>query len=198
MELHEILAAALDAVERANVPDDLRETAFAKAVDMAAARHGAGALGGTDRGRHKSLGDGARGSMNAGAEVGDRLTRIAEALELTPEEVERVYTEHDDELQIVADPDDLGSTGKERSIHTALLLATGRQLGGYDAAATGDEAIREEITRLHLFDRSNYITHMKTLSTWFNINGSGKSATYRLKHAGRTEAKRLAKALAGE
>lgn len=197
MELHEVLAAALQAVERANIPDDLREMAFAKAVDMAAVMHGAAPTPAPKLVPQQTAQQAENGSR-VRADEDDRLGRLAGALDVSRDAIEHVYTEHDDELQLVVDPDTLGDTIKERAMNAALLLAAGRQLAGYDEAATPDTEIRKEIERIHLFDRSNYTAHMRAMSPWFNINGAGKSASFRMKPQGRSEAKKLAKELADE
>lgn len=196
MKLHEILAAALEAVELANIPEDLRETAFAKAVDIAAVMQGVTPQAAPKPPAH----DGGGGGGGGGGEMpAGNLGRLAAALDLDRNGIEQIYMEDGDELQLVVDPDALGKNTKERAGRAALLLAAGRQLGGYDEAATADAVIRKEVDRIHLFEPKHYAsTHMKALSPWLNINGSGKTATYRLKPAGRTEVKKVAKQLVNE
>jgi hypothetical protein len=191
METHEVLAAALAAVQQANIPEPLRSVAFSKAVDLIARPSGTAAPG--------------TGSGQTGAQVGsgaapesDRLKRIADSLGVPQDRIEMIYQEHEDALQVVADPDLLGSSTKERAKSVALLVAGGRQLGGWDEGPTGDGVIRTEVDRLGVYDGTNYSKHVRELSAWFNINGSARRASFRLKHAGRQNLKELASRLTTE
>ena len=87
---------------------------------------------------------------------------------------------------------------KERSKSVGLLLAAGRQLGGWDDGPTSDAIVRAETDRLGVYDGGNYTKYMKDLGAWFNVNGAGKNATYKLKFQGREYLKTFAKSLAGE
>lgn len=192
MAVADILRAAAEAVEQAKVPEDLRTIAFGKAVDL---------LSGVGDAPVPSTNTAALGGSApsaGGAAPSQRLQRIADALDVQGDRIEIVYTEHGDALQLVADPADLGSSMKERAKNVALLLAGGRQLGGWDEGATLDEIVRGEVDRLGVYDSTNYSKHVKELSVWFNVNGSGKKATYKLKFTGRQQLKELVGRLSTE
>ena len=184
--MSDTLRAAVAAVDEAQVPDDLRSIAFSKAVDLLAGN------GPGDAPRANAEG---RPTATLGATLdapSEGLERIAVALGVPGDRIEMIYTEHGDMLQVVADPDDLGKTTKERAKVVALLLAAGRQIGGWDEGSTSDEFVRAEIDRLGVYDSTNYSNHVRELTAWFNLNGSGKKATYKLKHSGRQHLKELA------
>jgi hypothetical protein len=192
MEPTEVLKAALQAVNDAGVPSDLREIAFTRAVDMFRGETA------------KTPGSGADGmqSGNAGgggsATDSNRLKKVADALGVPYERIEMLFVEHEDGLQVAADPGALGASTKERAKGVALLVAAGRQLGGWDEGPTSDLVVRAEVDRLGVYDGTNYAKHVKDLSAWFNVNGVGKSATYKLKFPGREHLKKVAKDLVGE
>lgn len=191
MEPTAVLKAALQAVTDAGIPSDLREIAFTRAVDMlrGETHEAPGSGGGTPLDN-----SGGGGS----ATNSDRLKKVADALGVPYERIEMLFVEHDDGLQVAADPGALGSNTKERAKGVALLLAAGRQLGGWDEGPTSDAHIRAEVDRLGVYDNTNYARHMKDVSSWLNVNGSGKSATYKLKFPGREHLKKVAKDLVGE
>lgn len=185
-----MLKAALQAVEDANIPTDLRAIAFTKAIDV---------LSGSDDTTVRSSGKAENGGGGGGgggpATESDRLKKIADALSVPQERIEMLFVEHDDELQVAADPARLGSSMKDRAKSVALLVAAGRQLGGWDDGPTGDSVIRAEVDRLGVYDNTNYSRHVKELNAWFNVNGTGRSTTYKLKFPGREYLKTFAKEL---
>jgi hypothetical protein len=178
MEPTATLKAALQAVTDAAIPGDLREIAFTRAIDML-------------RGETPGSG-GAGGATTLG------LKKVADALGVPYERIEMLLVEHDEGLQVAADPGALGTSTKERAKGVALLLAAGRQLGGWDEGPTSDVHIRAEVDRLGLYDTTNYAKHMKDVTSWLDVNGSGKSATYKLKFTGREHLKKVVKELVGE
>ncbi|MFD3400999.1 hypothetical protein ACFWUU_10000 [Kribbella sp. NPDC058693] len=188
MDVDEVLRTALRAVKDAQVPDDLKEIAFTKAIDILS---GAGEM--VERSTDKQDQEGDQGDGTA--TESDRLKKLADALSVPHERIEMIYVEHDGDLQVAADPGRLGNSTHKRAGAVGLLVAAGRQLGGWDEGPTSDNPIRAEIDRLGLYDNTNYSKHMKDLGAWFNINGIGRSATYKLKYPGREHLKTLAKEL---
>lgn len=182
-----MLKTALQAVEDANIPADLRAIAFTKAIDV---------LSGSDDTTTRSSRTGENGGGGGGGgpvTESDRLKKLADALSVPHERIEMLYVEHDGDLQVAADPAQLGNSTNKRAGSIGLLIAAGRQLGGWDEGPTSDAAIRSEIDRLGLYDSTNYSKHMKELGAWFNVNGTSRSATYKLKFSGREYLKALAK-----
>lgn len=194
MDVQEVLQKAIDAVNGANIPSELREVAFSRAIDLIVGVEPAASTG-SQGSNDSAAGGGEAGGKPTGS---DRLTKIADAIGVSRERIEMIYDEHEDDLQIVADPGQLGTTMKERSKSIGLLLAAGRQLGGWDEGTTPDSVVRSEIDRLGVYDGGNYSKYMKDMSAWFNVNGSGRSATFKLKFQGREYLKNFAKGLVGE
>jgi hypothetical protein len=198
MEVREVLKEALEAVNWAEIPPELQEVAFTRAIDLLAGPAlGASQRAGTASGRGLDAG-GVGDEGDSSPTESDRLKKVADAIGVSRERIEMIYLEHEEELQIVVDPGLLGSNMKERSKSIGLLVAAGRQLGGWDEGATRDSVVRAEVDRLGVYDGGNYAKYMKDMNAWFNVNGSGKAATYKLKFQGREYLKTFAKPLAGE
>lgn len=194
MDAQEVLQKAIDAVNGANIPSELREIAFTRAIDLVIGVKPTASKATNDS--NDSTGDGS--DVGGKPTDSDRLKKIADAVGISRERIEMIYDEHEDDLQIVVDPGQLGSTMKERSKSIGLLLAAGRQLGGWDESATADSVVRSEVDRLGVYDGGNYSKYMKDMNAWFNVNGSGRNATFKLKFQGREYLKNFAKGLAGE
>jgi hypothetical protein len=188
VDVEEVLKTALRAVQDAQIPDDLQAIAFTKAIDILS---GAPEAVGRPAGRE----DAGSGRDDGPATESDHLKKLADALTVPHERIEMLYVEHDGDLQVAVDPGQLGNSTHKRAGAVGLLVAAGRQLGGWDEGPTSDAPIRAEIDRLGLYDNTNYSKHMKDLSAWFNINGAGRNATYKLKFPGRERLKAMAKDL---
>jgi hypothetical protein len=55
--------------------------------------------------------------------------------------------------------------------------------------------VRRELDRHGLLDVGNYGKHMLPLKAYFNVNGSGRNSTYKVKYEGRQRSRDLAKTL---
>lgn len=194
MNVEEVLQKAIDAVNSANIPSELREVAFTRAIDLIVGEKPVASANNKDSNGTKNAGGGA----DLDPTDSDRLKKIADAVGVSRERIELIYLEHEEDLQVVVDPGQLGSTMKERSKSIGLLVAAGRQLGGWDENTTPDIVVRSEIDRLGVYDGGNYSKYMKDMSAWFNVNGSGRNATFKLKFQGREYLKTFAKGLVGE
>jgi len=188
MEHVDLLKEAVAVVERASVPEDLREIAFAKVLDM---------LVRTD------TGDGTSAKAGSSAEeTGDQselLVRIASKIGIQPNLIDRVFDHHEDVLIFSGNVTTLGSTRAGMVQNLALLMIAGRRWGGLDqGGSTADEIVRAEVDRHSLLDVTNYNKHISALKPYVTITGSGKSASYKIKYDGLERAKQLAHSLAGE
>lgn len=182
MEPKEVLIKALEAVEGAEVPDDLRELAFAKAVDLYA---------GT---AHRTPGEGRPSHYNSPPPPqdetgrGERLGKVAEFFGLPLDQVENYFLEDEDgELTFVGDPRPLGQNTSDQARAASLLLACARQVGGYDTQGTSRALLRSACDSLGLVD-SNYSKLFASKKAWFSVSGSGQKTTIKVKPDGRTAA----------
>jgi hypothetical protein len=211
----DVLRRALQAVEGAGIPDDLRALAFTTAVDLVVTGRGAAARAPAP----------ARASAPAAvpapaAPVPDRVARpvpvapappevhsppvdgwdrIAAELGVRPELLDRIWDEHAGQLHLTGDVTRLGRTRAERVGNAALLLLAGLRWSGRDEGApVPDAVVRAEVERLGLLDTGNYTKHLAARRALLAITGSGRTATYKLRYDGAEEARRLARALLEE
>ena len=192
----EVLRQALDAVDKAELPANLREVGFRAAIDLIAPgrsaadtpRQGAPPVEGANpetEADHQPSGD-------------ERLVRIGKSLGIQAEHVGRLFDDHDGTLQFCGDVERLGNSRAAKVQGLAVLLIAARHAGGYDEERTGDAAIRTEVNRHGLLDTTNYTKQLKDLKKYTNVNGTGRQATFKLKYEGNTEAKKIASELLAE
>lgn len=191
MKLDKILEEALKAMDQAKVPEDLRSAALPALINLQARFKSVKYTDEQSKIDQKS-------KSAEETTISASLGKISKTLGIPLNRIDMIYDEHEDNLQVVADPADLGSTAKERAKSVALLLAGGRQLGGWDITTTPDSIIREELNRVGVYDPTNYSKHAKELTSWFNVNGSGKKATFKLKYQGRQALKEMTGQLASD
>jgi hypothetical protein len=187
MEHADLLKKAVAVVERANVPEDLREIAFAKVLEMMA---------------RTDIGDGTSANASVAEETSDQselLVRIASKIGIKPNLADRIFDHHEDALIFSGNVTALGSTKAGIVQNLALLMIAGRRWAGLDlGGSTADEIVRAEVDRHSLLDVTNYNKHIGALKPYVTITGSGKSASYKIKYDGLEKAKQLAHSLAGE
>lgn len=185
----------MKAVDEADVPDDLRVPAFEAALAL---------VGGAQAPAHlatKVPVDSAApegGALGSGAQPDERLKRVAAELGIDPGSVERLFDEHEGELQYVGDLEAFGATKASKVQALAVLLVAARQAGGYDEGPTKDVDVRKEIDRHGLLDTGNYTKHIASLKAYLNFNGSGRSLNFKPKYEGRQRAKLLTSQALGQ
>ena|SRR5438094_7099935 len=168
MNLTEVLVEALRAVDEAQVPAELREIAFAKAIDLATrgqgAPHGAGVT------TTITPPPGAAASTD-----GSPLQRIAGKLKVDVEAVGHVYNiDPDGQLELVISQNRLPSGYGPAMKDIALLVAAGRQAAGLDTDWTPTEAIREVCEHFNRLDSANFATHINRMDDVFLFRGSAR------------------------
>jgi hypothetical protein len=174
MELKEVLAQALRAVNEAEIPTELREIAFAKAIDLAAgppAVRTAGAVGARKLQVQDELGDDA-----------DGLQRIAGKLKLDREIVSHVYYLNPDgkSLEVVISPSRLPSKFGPAIKELALLVAAGRQAAGIDAEWTTADEVRKVCEHFKRYDASNFAAYIKQMEDVFSMRGTAHKREVRM------------------
>ncbi len=173
MELKEVLAEALRAVNEAEIPTELREIAFAKAIDLAAGPQPARGVGSAGRKAHmqEELGDDA-----------DGLERIASKLKLEREVVSHVYYLNPDgkSLEVVISPSRLPAKFGPAIKELALLVAAGRQAAGLDAEWTAADEVRKVCEHFKRYDPSNFAAYIKQMEDVFSIRGTAYKRELRM------------------
>ncbi len=190
MEVKDILKSAIKAVAEAEVPDDLREVAFAKAIDL---------LAGPDSGSITAAGTRASaGPAPTTAEIaGSPMDQIAARLGMSSEAVREVFSEDDGLIDIAVSPRKLDSAKKEASKQIALLLASGRQAAGVEDW-TGFDVIRGKCEEFRKLDSSNFAKAVTEMDDEFSFQGSGKNRSVKVSRQGWLKAADLVKQLTGE
>src|SRR5437660_10217428 len=131
METKDILVDALRAVEAADIPDDLRGAAFAKAVDLISSRP------------HGPVSQPAAPASAVEDPSGSGLDRIAAKLAVDAEVASQLYYIADGQLEVVVSPGRLAAKASPATKELALLVVAGRQAAGIDAEWTGVDEIRK-------------------------------------------------------
>jgi hypothetical protein len=187
----DLIRRAIAAVEQADVPEDLRQLAFAKVLELLAN----GIAVGKDS---KSPEDDAVTRSESSSGQSNPISAISSKIGVSVSTMDRVFDEDDGELVFSGNVAALGSSRSDKVHALALLLLAGRRWAGLDGGGiTQDHVVRAEIDRHGLLDVSNYGKHVATLKPFVAISGSGKNATYKIKYDGLEKAKQLARSLAG-
>jgi hypothetical protein len=161
MEISDILAAAARDVESARLPEELREAAFVKAVELRS--------GGLAGGPAETLADGPSGQLAA----------VAEKLRVDPETVSQVVEITSEGVEIIVSPSLLPRQKAAATRDVALLVTATRQAAGFDEGWTDTELIREQCRNLGVFDSANFATEVAHLGAFLNFKGSGRTRKVR-------------------
>jgi hypothetical protein len=184
----DLLKQAVAAVDEANVPQDLREIAFTKVLELL--------QGNSDspQARNVQFIPGKAADLEPKA-----LSQIASKIGIEPDLLDRVFEEGEDGLIFSGDAKALGSTKAKMVQGIVLLILAGRRWSGLDNGLnTSDEIVRAEVDRNSLLDVTNYGKHISALKPYVTITGTGKKAIYKIKHDGLERAKQIAQSLASE
>lgn len=195
MEVKDTLTAALKAVTDAEIPEDLREVAFAKAVDLLTGTAPVAPEGGRLR-TEKGTAAPAGGQTAAAAGGGSVLDRIADKLGVGREAVEEVFAESDGSIEIVVPHSKFAKAKMPAAQELAILLAAGRQAGGIDERTSLDD-IRTVCEDFKKLDTNNFSKAMNGMKDEFTFQGSGKGRGVKVTRPGWTKATELVKRLTG-
>ncbi len=189
-----ILAEAIAAVNAADVPDDLKAAAFAKAVDVIMARRTAATAApmGT-----ASVAPATSPSMVRPAPaVGDLVGTIAARLRLDREIVGEVFDETDGKIDIIVPPRKLATAKAPAVKQLALLVAVARQGADVEEWTDADE-IRGFVEDFKRYDQANFASTLKQMDDIFRFKQSGRKITMKLSRPGWDRAVELITKLAG-
>lgn len=196
MEVKDTLTAALKAVTDANIPEELREVAFAKAVDL---------LAGTvsPASSRSQATNGAPAPQTGRQEVeppkvdsGSALDRIASKLDVGRDRVDEVFAESDGTIDIIVSARKLASSKQEGTRQIALLLAAGRQAAGVEEW-TGADVIRAKCEDFRKLDSPNFGKALGGMQDEFSLQGPAKKRKVKVSRQGWLAAGDLVKSLTG-
>lgn len=192
MEVKDILVSALKAVADAGIPDDLREVAFSKAVDLLTGSTGhltsatppSGETVGFER------------PVPADTADGDVLQGIAARLGIDREGTLEVFDQVDGSIDITVAPSKLSDGMLPATQQLALLLAAGRQAAGVEERTLLSD-IRTLCEDFKKLDTNNFSNAMKGMKDEFTFQGSGKARSVRVTRPGWAKATALVNQLIG-
>jgi hypothetical protein len=184
----EILVSALNDVEESNVPDELREVAFAKAIDLRSR-----SITGID-GHNTTFGNAAEENNVSG---GNSLDRIAARLVMKRAEIEDVYHESDSgEIELIVGAGKLSATSSAATREIALLLTAGRQGSGKEEW-TPIDAVRKACEDYRKLDGPNFSTTIRGMEDVFTFRGTTRKRELRVARPGWERAAQLVRELLG-
>lgn len=188
LDVKAILIEANTFVEQAGVPQDLRPTAFAKAVDLVVAREGVL----SSPADHPSTPHLAKTRDESGSAV----SRIAAKLKVDVDVARDVYHEQDGEIHVTVPPAKLDPGKKGATKQLALLLAAGRQAAGLEDFTSVDK-VREVAVEYNKYDGPNFARAIGDLSDYLNFLGGSKNRSIKISRPGWEEASTLVNRLGG-
>jgi hypothetical protein len=186
----DILRAAHEAVTAAGLPEELQRAGFEKAIDL---------LAGGGSSASPEAPDGAAGPVDP-PEGGDirTLARIASKLGLSVETVGEVFHIEGEALALGLATSMFPAAKATAAQEITLLVAAGRQAGGWDAEWTATSEVRPIVDAYGKLDSGNYAGSITSMADDFSFSGSGVSRRLKVKRKGFENATALVKRLAGE
>jgi hypothetical protein len=186
----DILIAAHRAVEEADLPPELKEVAFAKAVDLLAARAGL-AVSPSAPVAEVSLAAEAAGTADKS------LERIAAKLKLDGDGVGETFHIDGDDLKLSLAASRFAQQDTKATREIALLVAAGRQAGGWDAAWTPTTTIRQVCDDYGKLDEGNFAKTINGMDEVFSYSGGSRDKRVKVNRKGYEEATALIRKLTG-
>jgi hypothetical protein len=183
-QLAESLRKAIAAVAAADVPDDLREVAFAKSIEYLLPE------------KESSSPPGGRTTPPRNPPpAGEGLAAIASKLDVQTDEAERVYELDGDTLHLVIGKKSLPTSKKASVQELAYLVAAGRQAAGLDETTTA-ETLRTVCEDFDVFD-GNFAKSLTQVSgEGLRMSGPARDRAIKVNKAGYEKAGEIVKRLA--
>lgn len=184
MEVDEILSKANEAVEKANIPDKLKNKAFEKAIELYSRD-----LPNSSSTTNQQFARDA--NLNSGQTGGNSiLNEIAQKLKIEPAILEEMYYVEDDDLKIIISSGKLESSNAGATKQIALITVGGRQLGQMENW-TSVNVIRDKCDYFGKYDSPNFANTISGMDDVFSQKGKGQKKELRLKRPGQEEFKKL-------
>lgn len=191
----EILRTAHESVVAAEIPEKLQAVGLEKAVELLAVRQGLTPAAAPATAREATAGKTKPPTPGSGEDRS--LEKLAGALGVGVETVGEVFHIDGESLSLGIGTGQLPSASSPAVKEIALLIAGGRQLGGWDAEWTAASEIRPVAETYGKFD-GNFAASLTDMEDEFSFNGSGSGRKVKLKRKGRENLTDLVKRLAGE
>lgn len=186
------LRLAVEAVIEADVPDDLRQIAFERALDYTLGSAPTPAVSGTET---PTLAPGSSGTSHRSS-GGSSLGILAEKLGISEVEAEEIYDLDGDGLHLTVQPSRLDPKVTAAMNQIARLVVAGRQAAGLDDEWTSAEEVRVACEGRGRYSRSNFSTYVKKLDgDGFRVRGDGSERTLKANARGFEETGALIRAI---
>lgn len=185
-DIRDILLAARQDVDGADLPSDLRAAAFVKAIEL----HTAQRLSGSAETARAT----AVPAPSADAEPS--LVRLAERLDAELPLVLDVFDASDGEITLIVAPGKLPSGAAPATKLIALLVAAGRQGTGVEDW-TPVEVIRQVAEDYKRLDGGNFATTIKEMQNIFTFRGTSRKREVKMTRPAWADAGSAVKTLAG-
>lgn len=192
----DILAEAIAAVNAADVPPELKEAAFSKAVDVIMARHTAETSGQMETGESNHAAP-APPPRAAAITAGDLVGLIATRLRMDRETVAEVFDVADGKIDVIVPPRKLAPGKAPATKQLATLVAAARQGADIEEWTEADE-IRRFVEDFKRYDSANFASTLKEMDDIFRIRQTGRKISVKLGRPGWNRAAELVATLAGE
>jgi hypothetical protein len=191
-----LLRTAYESVVAADVPEALQGRALEKSIELLAAREGLSHAGQPAPGQGLKAASGNHAPSPTEAQE-KSLAKIAAVIGVDAETVDEVFHLEGDVLSLSVGTSKLAAANMVAVKEIALLIAGGRQIGGWDAEWTETALIRPVAEAYGKLD-GNFARGLKEMDDQFSFSGSGAGRKLKLKRKGREDFAALVKRLAGE
>lgn len=178
----DILRRAAEAVVAADLPENLRNTAFGKAVDLLTQGPPAGSQVRSAFGSETSRG------------TDDPLQAIGAKLGLERSLIDEVFEVENGNVNLTIARSKLEPKKAAGTKQIALLLAAARQGAGIEDWTEG-RTIRAVASDYGKFDGPNFASSISELGDYFSFSGSGSGRRLKMRRAGFEEAASVIKKL---
>jgi hypothetical protein len=175
------LRAAVEVVEAAHVPEDLRKIAFQRALDVILGPVVPVAPASPEAGPPGASAQRASSTIDSGS----RIAKLAAQLGIEPSTAAGAYDIDDDGLHLVLAPSKFHSNVTTAMEEIARLVVAGRQAAGLDEEWTALNEVRAACENRGRYSPGNFSTYvMKLDGDGFRIRGTGPNRELKVNAAG--------------
>lgn len=193
----DILVEAIAAVNAADVPTELKEVAFSKAVDLIMARRTAEASPRMETADAGSVALPMPARAARALPADDTIGRIAARLRMDRDTVAQVFDETDGKIDIIVAPRKLASGKAPATKQLATLVAAARQAADVEEWTDADE-IRRFVEDFKRYDSANFASTLKEMDDIFRVKQNGRKISVKLGRSGWDRAAELVATLSRE
>ena len=169
----QILASAVEALEKASVPRDLRAAALPEAIKLIA--------GDVEASARPPLPEMRAPDEAPLTNAKPSLDQLAQRLGIPLNVISDVYVEVNGELHLGVPSRNIASTKKEGSAEIAVLVSVGRQGTGVDPDLTPNAEVRRWAQELNRYDEKHFGEHVQAADRLLTIVGKGQRRQFRVK-----------------